>query len=184
VTGTLAGGLYGGGVNDDMGNFGAKLDIDVQVLWELKELGFGNHALVRQREAENEVARLELLRTQDAVAAQVAQAYARAKSAAIRLTDAEAELKDALESANMNVQGLSQTRTVGNVLIPLVRPQEAVASFQALAQAYADYYGAVADFDRAQFGLYHALGHPAQAVANQQFATAPPPPPPVAAPSR
>jgi hypothetical protein len=36
---------------------------------------------------------------------------------------------------------------------------------QALAQAYNDYYGAVADYDRSQFRLYRALGHPAQALA-------------------
>ena len=47
----------------------------------------------------------------------------------------------------------------------LVRPQEAVAAVQALAQAYNDFYGAVADYDRAQFRLYHALGNPAQALA-------------------
>ncbi len=164
VTGTLAGGFYGGGPNDSMSNFGAKLDIDLQVLWELKELGFGNHALVRQREAENEAARLELFRVQDTVAAQVAQVLAQARSAAARLTDAEAELKDAVETVDKNVQGLSQTRSVGNVLIPVIRPQEAIASIQVLAAAYTDYYGAVADYDRAQFRLYRALGRPAQSL--------------------
>ena len=44
----------------------------------------------------------------------------------------------------------------------MIRPQEAVAAVQALAQAYNDYYGAVADYNRAQFRLYRALGHPAQ----------------------
>jgi hypothetical protein len=45
-------------------------------------------------------------------------------------------------------------------LIPIVRPQEAVASLQALAQAYTDYFTAVTDFNRAQFRLYRALGNP------------------------
>ncbi|HXY35964.1 MAG TPA: TolC family protein [Planctomycetaceae bacterium] len=182
---TFAGGLFGGGPNDTMGSFGSRFDVDVELVWELKELGFGNQALIRQREAENDVARFELVRTQNTVAAQVAQAYAQAKSAALRATEAEAELKDAVASANKNVQALSQTKNAGgNILIPLVRPQEVVASLQALWQAYLDYYGAVADFNRAQFRLYHALGHPAQAVANQQFATVPPPPQPASAPSR
>ena len=43
-----------------------------------------------------------------------------------------------------------------------MRPQEAVAAVQALAQAYADYYGAVADANRAQFRLYRALRRPAR----------------------
>ena len=42
-----------------------------------------------------------------------------------------------------------------------------VAAIQALGQAYGDYYGAVADYNRSQFRLYHALGHPAQLVMDQ-----------------
>jgi outer membrane protein TolC len=161
---TFAGGLFGGGPNDTMGSFGSRFDVDVELVWELKEFGLGNRALVRQRQAENDVARLELLRTQNAVAAQVAQAFAQARSAALRLPDAESELKNAIVTADKNVQALTQTKNVGNVLIPLVRPQETVASIQALYQAYADYYAAVADYDRAQFHLYRALGHPAQSL--------------------
>jgi hypothetical protein len=41
---------------------------------------------------------------------------------------------------------------------------------QALAQAYIDYYGAVADANRAQFRLYRALGQPAQHLAQQSDA--------------
>jgi hypothetical protein len=178
ATGTLAGGFFGGGTNDDLSNFGGRFDYDVTVLWELKELGFGNYALVRQRQAENEVAVLELSRLQDRVAAEVVKADAGVRSATIRQTEAEAELKDAVDSADKNLEGLRQTRSVGNMVVLVVRPQEAVASLQALAQAYADYYGAIADYDRAQFRLYHALGHPAQAVANHQLTATPAPPTP------
>jgi len=38
--------------------------------------------------------------------------------------------------------------------------------FQALAQATADYFATVGDFNQAQFRLYRALGHPAQCVTN------------------
>jgi hypothetical protein len=48
-----------------------------------------------------------------------------------------------------------------------VRPQEVVAAIQALAQAYTDYFGAVTDYDRAQFRLYRALGRPVQLVFGQ-----------------
>jgi hypothetical protein len=160
----LAGGGFGGGVNDDLSHFSARSDFDIQVLWELQNLGFGNHALVRQRRAENQLALLELFRTQDRVAAEVAQAFAQAQSASARLTEAEAELRDAVDLADRNVQGLGQTKSAGNVLIPIIRPQEAEAAIQSLAQAYGDYYTGVADYDRAQFRLYHALGHPAQAL--------------------
>src|SRR5262249_55955696 len=88
--------------------------------------------------------------------------------AASRLGKAENGLKDAAESANKNFEGLGQTKTVGGkVIILVIRPQEVVAAIQALALSYSDYYGAVADYNRAQFRLYRALGQPAQLVAGQ-----------------
>jgi outer membrane protein TolC len=168
VVGTLAGGYFGGGRNDNLGNFSARSDFDVQVLWELQNLGFGNKALMDQRRAENRLSVLDLFRLQDQVAAEVAQAYAQAQSAASRLGKAENGLKEAAESANKNFEGLGQTKTAGGkVIILVIRPQEVVAAIQALALAYNDYYGAVADYNRAQFRLYRALGQPAQWLAGQ-----------------
>jgi outer membrane protein TolC len=164
VTGTLAGGYFGGGVNGRIGDFGARFDCDVQLLWEWQNLGLGNGARVEERRSENRLALLELFRTQDRVAAEVVQAYAQSESAAARLTEAGAEVRDALESLTQQFAGLEQTQRAGNLILPLIRPQEAVAAVQALAQAYNDYYGAVGDYDRAQFRLYRALGQPAQAL--------------------
>ena len=164
--GTLAGGYFGGGMNDKLSNFGARSDFDIQVLWEIQNLGFGNRALVDQRRAENRLSVLDLFRLQDQVAAEVAQAYAQARSAASRLGKAERGLQDAALSANKNFEGLGQTKTAGGkVIVLVIRPQEVVAAIQALAQAYNDYYGAGADYNRAQFRLYRALGQPAQALA-------------------
>src|SRR5262249_40070322 len=58
--GTLAGGVFGGGRNDFLGDFSARSDFDIQVLWELQNLGFGNRARVSERRAENQQAVLEL----------------------------------------------------------------------------------------------------------------------------
>jgi hypothetical protein len=77
------------------------------------------------------------------------------------------------ETAEKNVEGLSQTRRVGDVVVLVFRPQEVVAAIAALDQAYRDYYAAVADANRAQFQLYRALGHPAQCLVQ----AAPPCPP-------
>jgi outer membrane protein TolC len=163
--GNLAGGLFGGGINDFVGNFGARGDFDIQMVWELQNLGLGNRARIRERQAEQQLSVVELFRTQDRVAAEVAQAQAQLESAAARLGDAESGLKDAVDSMNKNFEGLGQTRRAGELLILVIRPQEAVAALQQLAQAYNDYYGVVADYNRAQFRLYRALGHPAQLIA-------------------
>src|SRR5262249_3867488 len=53
VTGTLAAGYFGGGPNATFGNGGLRSDFDLQLLLQFNNLGFGNRALVHQREAEN-----------------------------------------------------------------------------------------------------------------------------------
>jgi outer membrane protein TolC len=163
-SGTLGAGYFGGGVNGSMANFGARGDVDLQLVWEIQNLGLGNKARVAERRAEHEQAMIELFRIQDRIAAEVAQAHAQLESAGERLREAEAGYKEAVDSMEKNVAGLNQTRRIGEVLVLVVRPQEAVAALQALAQAALDFYGAVADYNRAQFRLYRALGHPAEAL--------------------
>lgn len=162
-SGTLAGGAFGGGVNGRIGDFSARGDWDIQVIWELQNLGLGNLAKVRERRAENEVAIIELFRVQDRIAAEVADAYAKAKSAEGRITHAENGIKDAIVSLNEHFKGLEQP--VGKIQAPVIRPQEVVAAIQAVSRAYNNYYIAIGDYDRAQFRLYRALGQPAQALS-------------------
>jgi hypothetical protein len=149
-------------VNSQLAHFSARSDYDIQLLWELRNLGLTNRALVHQRGAEAQVAELELFRTQDRVAEEVTRGHAQVRSAAARLRDAEAGLDDAVDSARKNLRGMGETKSARGAFVLVIRPQEVVASVQALAQAYVDYYGAVADYDRAQFRLYRALGQPAQ----------------------
>lgn len=159
----LSSGIFAGGRDERIGDASARNTMDLQLLWELQNLGLGNRARRNERKAEHEVSQVELFRIQDRVAAEVVQAQAQVRSAAARIEEAEAELRDAAELAKQNIEGMSQTkRPGGNILILVIRPQEAVAAVQALAQAYVDYFGAVADYNRAQFRLYRALGHPAQ----------------------
>ncbi len=162
----LAGGYFGGGVNDYLGNFGARFSLDMQAVWELQNLGFGNRAARREREAESRQALLLLLRTQDRVTAEVVQAHARTRRAANRLKAAEDGVINAVETADKNLKSLVPGKRVGEQLVLVIRPQEAVAAVTALDQSYRDYYSAVADHNRAQFQLYRALGHPGQCLIN------------------
>ena len=162
--GALSAGYFGGGINDQLTNFGARNGVNVQLLWEFRNLGFGNRAAVREQRAENEQAVLELFRVQDRVAAEIVQAHSQARRAANRAALAEEELQNARITAEKNLEGLSQTRRVGETLLLVFRPQEVVATISALDLAYQAYYAAIADANRAQFRLYRALGHPAQCV--------------------
>jgi outer membrane protein TolC len=157
---------FGGSTGGSIGRIGTRDDFEVQVMWELRNLGFGNAAFIRGRRAEFESSRMQAFRAQDVVAQEVVQALAQLRSAAGRVSKTERELKEAIRSAEENYVGLSETKRVGaNINLVVIRPQEAIASAQALLQAYFDYFGAVADFNRAEFGLYRALGNPAQLLA-------------------
>lgn len=166
--GTLSSGTFGGGVNSNISNFGAKQSIDLQVLWEFQNLGFGNRASIRERQAETRLATLELFRVQDRIAAEVSQAYEQARRASKRAQIAEEGLKNAVETVTKSLALIRETRSIGNSQILVIRPQEVVASIQSLDQAYRDFYGAVADVNRFQFRLYRALGHPAQCVIREE----------------
>ena len=74
------------------------------------------------------------------------------------MNDAEPALREAIDLVQKSTEGLGQTRRIGDALTLVVRPQEAVAAVQAFAQANADFFAAVADYNRAQFRLYRALG--------------------------
>ena len=51
------------------------------------------------------------------------------------------------------------------MLVLVNRPQEAVFALQLLNTAFNEYFTTVADYNRAQFELFHALGYPANEVA-------------------
>jgi len=161
VSGTLGAGYFGGGINNNMGNFGGRMDFDVQAIWQLQNLGFGTQAVIREREAGNRAAAVELARVRNAVAAEVVQSVALLPTSASRTQETEIELRESRESVDQNLAGLMQTRRAGELNILVVRPQEVVAAVAAMSQAYTDYFAAVSDYNRAQFRLYRALGQPA-----------------------
>lgn len=165
----LAGGYFGGGVNDNLSNFGSRFSVNLQAIWEFQNLGFGNRASVREREGESRRALLELQRSQEQITAEVVHAHSQFERAAKRLIAAEEEVINAVATADKNLQGLGQTKRLGEQLVLVFRPQEVVASITALDQAYRDYYQAIGDHNRAQFRLYRALGHPAQALCQMDL---------------
>jgi outer membrane protein TolC len=169
VVGTLGVSFFGGGQNSNLSNFGIRQDWDMQVVWTLQNFGFGNRALIHQREADQRIALTELFRVQDRVAAEVVQAYSLAQTAEGRIRETEAELKDAQTLVRESLAALEQTQRLGKggPIQLVTRPLEVVTAIQMLQQAYADFYLSNADYNRAQFQLYRALGQPAQFLASQ-----------------
>src|SRR5262249_42071682 len=66
-----SGGGFGGGPNGFFGSFDPRSDADVNLFWQVQNLGFADRAIARSRAAQQRTASLELLKVQDRVAAEV-----------------------------------------------------------------------------------------------------------------
>ncbi|HLW67588.1 MAG TPA: TolC family protein [Gemmataceae bacterium] len=160
--GIISSGVFGGNLGNNPGGFGGRNSIDFQLLWEFQNLGFGNRAAVRERRADNSQAIFEFFRQQDQIAAEVVQALANAQSADARVVEAAEGLKQAKLTYDRSLEGMKTIKSAGEFKVTFVRPSEAISAAQGLAQASVDFYTAVADYNRAQFRLYRAIGQPAQ----------------------
>jgi outer membrane protein TolC len=151
-----SGGGFGGGTNAFFGDFASRSDADVNVYWEVANLGFTDRAIMRRRHAEQEEATLQLFQVQDRVAAEVVRSEKRRIAADRQLREAARAVPEALRSLELNFTSIRQAAGLPGA----TRPIEVLQPIQALAQARLDYLEAVVAYNRAQFQLYHAIGRP------------------------
>ena len=137
-------------------------------MWQLESFGIGNLARIKAQRGSESRAIVDLRNAQDRVAADVTRALARVQSAAARVLQADRALRTGIITFNGHLEGLEQTRRFGNVLVLIFRPQEAVYSLDLLSRAFNEYFTTVAEYNRAQFELFHALGYPAREIARFQ----------------
>jgi hypothetical protein len=163
----LQAGIFGLGPNSSLSQWTGRFDISPQLIWQLEGFGLGNLARIKEQRGEESRAIVDLFRTQDRVAADVTRAHANLQSAAQRVTQADRALRTGIITFNGNFEGLRQTTRFGDILVLVYRPQEAVYSLELLSIAFHEYFNTVAEYNKAQFELFHALGYPAQEVALQ-----------------
>ena len=158
-------GAQGIGHGDALNLWSLRDDLSPQLMWQYEGLGLGNMARIKEQRGEQSVQIIELFKAQDAVAGDVVRAQARLQSAAVRVLQAERSMSKALITFEGNYEGLAQTKRFGNMLIQIYRPQEVTIALEHLMTAYNQYFATVADYNRAQFEMFHALGYPAREVA-------------------
>jgi hypothetical protein len=156
---------YGQGSGGKLNQWSFRDDITPQFLWIAENMGLGNLADIKEQRGMASVALVQLFQIQDSVAGDVTRAQADVQSAAARVVQAEREVRGALVNYNGNVEGLRQTRRFGNVLRQIFRPQEAVFALSLLMTALNNYIATVAEYNTAQFELFHALGYPAREIS-------------------
>ena len=149
----LTGG-FGGGTNNTVSNLEGRGDLNAQMYWELRGLGFGNAADLRLRDAERDRAALTGAAARAQVTAEVVEAAH--LTAARRASIAEA--RKATE------QALEMFRKLSATSFGMIGPKgqfdalEPLLAVQALTQARLQYLVAVVDYNRAQFRLLTAVG--------------------------
>jgi outer membrane protein TolC len=161
----IQGGIFAIGPNGSLNQWLGRDDVSVQLGWQLENFGFGNLARIKGTRGMESRAFIDLRHAQDMVAADVTRAQARVQSAAARVAQADRALRTGIITFNGHLEGLGQTRRLENVLVLTYRPQEAVYSLDLLNVAFNEYFTTVAEYNRAQFELFHALGYPAREVA-------------------
>ncbi len=157
-------GIFGLGPNSSLNQWTGRLDVSLQLSWQLDAFGIGNLARIKQQRGDQSHTIVELFKLQDMVAAEVTEAYANLQSATARVGQADRSLRTGLSAFNGNVEGLRQTTRFGDTLVLVYRPQEVVYALRLLKLAFDEYFTTVADYNRAQFELFHALGYPAKEI--------------------
>jgi outer membrane protein TolC len=163
--GALMGGLFGGGQDGGPNTSAGRSDVGVGLVWTLNNLGLGNRALVRGREADQQKALLEFFNIQDQVAQDIVQAQARVEGARDEIRQAEIAVQEAKITYEGTMRGLSQPTRPSGLYQLISRPQEAVAAVQQLSRAYDQYFIAINGYNRAEFELFHAMGYPSRILA-------------------
>jgi outer membrane protein TolC len=157
-------GIFGLGTNSKLNQWVGRDDVSLQLLWQLEGLGIGNLARIKEQRGEQSKAIIDFFKIQDMVAAEVTRAQADLQSAATRVQQADRALRTGIVTFNGSFEGLQHTTRFGDVLVLINRPQEVVYALQLMKEAFDAYFTTVADYNRAQFELFHALGYPAHEI--------------------
>jgi outer membrane protein TolC len=153
---SYAGGTFGGGHNATFDNFGPRGDAVASATWELQNLGLGNIAIARERNAQLIGANAHIVEVQAQVSAEVVAAAKTARYRLQTLQVSQDAVRQAVEMYRRLLEssfGMAGNRAQYDALEPLL-------AIQALNQARVQYLGEVIEYDRAQFRLYAALGQP------------------------
>ncbi len=147
-------GGFGGGVGSTLNNVDDRYDFDALVSWQVRNLGFGEHAARRNASAQVQQAKFEKIRMMDQVAREVSEAYSQVSFRSQQVTVAQQAIQNAIDSYDRNASRIRDGQGL---------PLESLQSLLALEAAQQAYVRAVVEYNQAQFRLQWALGWPVTA---------------------
>jgi outer membrane protein TolC len=155
------------GNSGQINNFGHRSDFDVSLVWQVRNLGFGNKAEIFEQKVLHEQALLRQVQIRDQVVAQVVQAQEQVARSRERLGIIRAGLfgadngpsGPAFQSLRLSLERIKQGEG---------RPLEALDSVRGLNDLLNVYADALTDYERSHFRLLIALGIPPHAFLDPQ----------------
>jgi outer membrane protein TolC len=150
------GGTFGGGTNSQMSDFGARSDGEVDIYWQLHNLGAGDVAQARAREVQLSETNFQLEEVRAQIGEDVMAAYRQVEAYHRSLDSAEQAVRQAMETWRRIREasfGMAGQQHLYDPLQPLIAERD-------LNQARVGYLNAVIGYNKAQFQLYWALGQP------------------------
>ena len=159
-----SGGSFAGGKGSFIGNDGSRSDVDVLAVWQLRNMGFGTHALREEAASRHRQAQLVAGGVRDQIGADVSAAYHQARARRKQIEVTRRRVEAAATALPLNFRGI-----LGRQL----RAIEAQQAIQALYAAWNEHLDAIIRYNQGQFQLLRAVGQPAnpQLVACQPMSS-------------
>lgn len=142
-------GKLGGGPDSGRGRVGPVGDYTVGVTWRIGPGGLFDFGRINANDAQLATVRLNDAKLKDAITAEVVASLTRVRALSDEIALAATNLGTAIETLR-----LTRARKQFGVGIVL----EDIQAQQAVTQARSDYFTAIAEFDKAQYGLSRAVG--------------------------
>ncbi len=144
-------GTFGGGTSGTFDDQSGRGDFDAWAVWQLENLGAGNHVRRRQRESQNRQVCLQYQIVRDKVLSEIATAAADVAGYGRQIDSTMSSIQAAEESYRLNRQRIQEGEGL---------PIEMLQAIRARADAQNAYLSTVANYNRAQFRLLWAVGEP------------------------
>lgn len=147
-------GGFGGGPGSNIDNFSGRSDFDAQLVWEVRNLGFGENAARCKTCSQYRQAVLSSHQMQDQIAAEIRNAWHRVSAGRQRINISRGNVSQA---AQVLQQNLDRIRGLEG------QPLENIQALNAVSNSRLIYLGSIVDYNKAQVELLRAVGRP---VAN------------------
>jgi outer membrane protein TolC len=151
----IAYGGFGGGTGGNVSKFNGSFDSVVGAFWEVRNLGFGDHAARCEARSRVQQAQYREVAALDRVAREVVEAHAQVQSRKAQIATAQEGVRSAVASYERNLDRIKNVQGL---------PIEALQAIQALLQARREYLRALVGYNEAQFRLQRALGWPSESM--------------------